>query len=139
MIKPTKQTVDQVKAVTSKYNIVEDSSKRKLKFVYKRHLISWYLDRNTFFSKSKIAELIGKKDHATVSSGIKTAQQLIDSKDEKFYEYTKDVQKDLDICLTPKYKRKEDKQKEVLKRVLEIRNMDDVDRLKSFVRNNFEL
>ena len=137
-MKPTKETIKQVKRIVGDYSILDNSEKRSREYIYPRHFLAWYLRNRTFLSLSKIGDLLGKKDHATIGNSVATAQELIETNDKKFYDHTKSIQEELELCVFPEHKRYEDQYKELVKRILESRDLDDLGRLKKYTKNKFK-
>ena len=57
---------------------------RKEEVVITRQLCMWYMRGNTLFSLAKIGRRY-KKDHATVLHAIKTINEIIETKNKRFY------------------------------------------------------
>lgn len=89
-----------VKTIIQKHKISLVSRNREL--VFKRQLLMWYLRNNTNLSLSRIGQICGNKDHATVLHGCKTVENYLEYKDKYFKEVTEEINTELRAIFTTK-------------------------------------
>lgn len=89
-----------IKAIIQKHKISLVSRNREL--VFKRQLLMWYLRNNTNLSLSRIGQICGKKDHATVLHAVKSIDNLLSYNDKYFLEVTEEINKELREVFTIK-------------------------------------
>jgi len=126
--------------VMDELGISENLKSHKREHVYMRHFLSWYLMKRVFgYTFTSVGELLGGKNHTTVISSVKLAEDLIASEDDMFYSLTRDLQKALDAEIPNKNKRYEDMKDEILKRVLEARSIGELYDIKDLIRKEVRL
>lgn len=89
-----------IKAIIQKHKISLVSRNREL--VFKRQLLMYYLRNNTNLSLSRIGQICGKKDHATVLHGVRTVENYLEYNDKVFKETVDEINTELRAIFTIK-------------------------------------
>lgn len=82
--------IKKVEDICKEFCIINYSRKREL--IYRRAAVCNYLRQNTRITLSKIGEMLGGKDHATILHAVKTYNNLKSCRDVVFLQEIKDIE-----------------------------------------------